>query len=193
MTLSSEEKRANAREAARRWRSRNPNSRKQYYDMNREKEIERSRKWHTTNSEKAREAAQKWRLKNPEKHREISREWHFANYAANPEKAKERIRKWKAANIEKYRNSTRKSSRKWHFVHRDLDRIQSEKRRHLSPIETILNERFPGSWLHHMGDGFGAYIPASLSRSISHSLTQNRNMTAINLAAIDFVVKELDA
>lgn len=59
-------------------------SQKQWYAVNREKQLESSRKWREANPERHAENGRRWREANPERHAELCRKWN----AANPERAK---------------------------------------------------------------------------------------------------------
>lgn len=53
-----------------------------------------------------------------------------------------------------------------------------------------LNNPFPNCEGHHLNYEDVIFIPYELHRSISHSVTQNRNMHEINTLAIDYYWKE---
>ena len=53
----------------------------------------------------------------------------------------------------------------------------------------LINNKFKGSDGHHLNYEDVIYIPKELHRSVSHSVTQNRNMDKINDLAIEWYLK----
>lgn len=70
-----------------------------YYMANREKAIERTRKWRESNPERALETGRKWRATNLEERRTYERNY----YATHTETIRQTKRRWRAANLDKHR------------------------------------------------------------------------------------------
>ncbi len=70
--------------------------------------------------------------------------------------------------LENIRTTVRKEQ---HRRHRDL------------PTDTILNEHFEGSHLHHITPSVAVYIPEKLHRSVYHNLKTGEGMNEINSKA----------
>lgn len=91
------------------------------FQKNKEKALERSRRWSKNNPDKVKDSRLLWIKKNPEKARESSKRW----AKKNPEKAREKSKKWANDNRELKLELTRK----WRKINPDLKRERRQKLR----------------------------------------------------------------
>mgnify|MGYP001590451855 CR=1 FL=1 len=120
-----------------------------------------------------------YRLLNQEKRKKDRKEYRLANckrikakkaadYLANKERIKKRIKNYKQTPKGKeVLQKTRAKRRQFGF--------------------TTLNKPFKGSHAHHIDKERVIYIPKELHHSMGHSVTQNRGMNKINIAAVRFL------
>ena len=133
-----------------------------------------------------------------------------AYYLAHMEQMKARNKSYNLAHPEymrEYRSThpdrQKINIEKWHLAHPENLKKQQKKyrqtlkgkgtrlkhnavRRQLGFIP--LNEYFKGSEGHHVDRERVIYIPLELHQSIWHSITQNKNMDAINKVAFNFLI-----
>jgi hypothetical protein len=202
-----EEKRAKHREYVRQWNAKHP----EYYKTPAALEAARIRhKRHRMNHpEPGRIRANQWRLAHPKEHSEKLKAWR----EKNPEQVMLYSRAYEVAHRDKrtqYRQLHRERrilhERQYRKDHPERVKIilrnykmrhpglesqrQARRKTYLSPITGYFNEWFSGSHLHHMGNGYGIYLPKVLHNAIRHSLVNDKNMEAINWDALTWLVSQ---
>jgi hypothetical protein len=97
----------------------------------------------------------------------------------------ERKKEWRRAHIEECRAKSRKYYKEHAEEYREYQKRNSAYRRGYGFKK--LNKPFPGSHAHHIDTQHVVYIPASIHKSIRHSVVRNRNMDKINKIAFLFL------
>lgn len=123
------------------------------------------------------QANEQWIAKNKERRHEINRNTYYKHHDA--ELIYEAKRRKLYPDYQKQWSQS--PSGKHHKALRD-----AKRRKLLGEPKTILGRWFPGAELHHITAETVVYIPKALHQSIRHSLTRNRNMDEINVAAMEF-------
>lgn len=128
------------------------------------------------------EHRKKWR----ELHKKERKEYNKKYDEQNKDKIKERKRQY-YLNNKSYINERIKKYRKTP-AGKIVQKRNDEKRKGFS--FNPLNNPFTGCEGHHLNYEDVIFIPKDLHRSVSHSVTQNRNMHKINNLAIDYYWEE---
>lgn len=147
------------------------------------------------NKDKIKEIHKKYAIQNKEKILTKSREYYYNHKEGESLRSKKynllhkeqratRQKKYRELNKDKL-NNYNKTYSKTTEGKLAISRRDSKRYRNLG--FNPLNVYFKGSDGHHIGKECVVYIPQELHRGIRHSLLKNRNMEAINAAALDYL------
>ncbi len=97
--------------------------RKEYYEKNKETEMQKAIKWQKTNPEKKLKSVKKYQKENPEVRKKVIKKWKLKN----PEKSAEYSKNWRIKNPEKNKERSKKQASK--NVASGLSKAMAAKRR----------------------------------------------------------------
>ncbi len=113
----------------------NKNYQKEYYQKNKKKKYQQTKKWHLKHPEKAKEYHKKFRLKHPEKVKEYAHNW----YINNKEKDYQNHLRWKKNNPDKIKEYNLKQ---YGLTLKDSERILIKQKRKCAICLCDLNNKF---------------------------------------------------